>query len=436
MSETQTTALEITCTGCGKAHKVTPTKKGVRIPKAWHRLLDEVLCPDCWGKRYKLRAVTFAVAGPLDGTWPDLRAAMRGAWGRSTALANWAVTELAKADRVRAATDAKLPPMPKVDLYKLWQAHWQRSEWDGSAQSANAVLHAVEAKYRRRRRDVIWTGESSLPSYRYPYAYPVHNAAWEASYREWTGTDGHVSRVPAVSVPIGNTRWTLRLAGGAERFRQLRAFAKIVSGAAVQGELALYRQRTFGGGNGGRESNGAAGQQFRTRIMCKLVAWLPRDETDRAKKGALSVTTTNNSFLVALMEGDEQPWRVHADDVRGVIKAHRKRLDRMADDTKAERRKPPRQAARYRAKLAEISRRANNRIDSFVKESASWTVAYAVRRGAEALTYDDAKRGYFPSFPWAAFRDRLAAKCDEAGIVFVHVAASAAEETAEETTES
>ena len=428
----------ITCKKCQKTRKTNTTKGGnLRVPQSWKRHNEEIWCEECWRNAFKLRAITFPVAGIIDGEWPELRKSLRDSWGRSTALANWAVSELAKADVQRSPSDVKLPPRPKVNLYSLWQSHHQRDAWDGAAVAANCILHSVELKYQAKRYDMIWTGKSSLPSFRYPYPYPVHNANWKAIFEEFTGTDGHKSRVPTVYFPLGGRNWTLRLAGGANRIRQLRAFAKIENGEAVQCELAIYRQRTFSGGNGVVESNGAAGSKVRTRIMVKLVAWFPRDEAEREAKGTLNVFTTNNSFLVALIDGDTQPWRLHADDVRGVIKQHTKLRQRLADDTKAEQRRPPRQKARYLEMLEKKCERCNNRIGTFIKEAASWLVNYAKRRKVEALVLDDTKHGYFPSFPWERFRSQVAEKCGDARIAFVNASESVLKtENSEESSEA
>lgn len=417
---------ESICKKCEKKKQSKTTKGGnTRTPQGWKTHPNgELWCDECWHGSFKLRAITFQVAGPIDAEWPDLRKALTGAWGRSTALANWAARELAKADCVRSAADAKIQPMPTIYLYGLWKDHFQRGEWTGSASSAQSIFRTVEAKYKATRFEIIWRGERSHPSFRYPYPFPIHNADWTASYREYIGKDGHHSRVPVIECNLGGSTWVLRLKGGAERIRQLRSFAKIVSGEAVQGELAIYRQGTFAGGNGIKESNGAAGSKQGTRVMVKIAAWLPRDENEGKRSGTLTVMTTNNSFLVALMPDDEQPWRLHADDVRGVIKQHAKLRQRLSDDTKAEQRRPPRQKARFLEMLAARCERCNNRVDTFVKESASWLVNYARRRKAETLTFDDATRGYFPSFPWERFRSQVAEKCDDAGIEFIHASGS------------
>jgi hypothetical protein len=47
----------------------------------------------------------------------------------------------------------------------------------------------VEAKYRAKRYEVVWTCAASLPSIRYPQPYPMHNQSWSFAFdgenRRW-----------------------------------------------------------------------------------------------------------------------------------------------------------------------------------------------------------------------------------------------------------
>jgi hypothetical protein len=388
------------------------------------------------------------VASVLTGTWQEFREALAAAWGQSTRLANWAVTELAKADVQRAAADTKLAPMPEVKLYQLWQDHYERDAWTGAAQSANAILRGVELKYRRQRLDVIWRGAAVLPRQRYPYPYPVHNAAWQAAWSEYAGSDGHTSRVPAVSVPLGGKRWTLRLRGGSERRRQLASFGQIVSGEAVAGELALYRVRASNGCHrptaAERAPGGGAKVQY--RIMAKLVAWLPRPLAEpvglspanagsiedqlraiqrRGRQGALEVRTGRNCLFIALAPGREEPWLLHADHVRRWIARHRVQLQHIADDTKAERRRPRREKRQLLDRLDVLTHRQHRRLDTFCHTAAKILVAWAERCNVAELCYDDRESRYFSEFPWYQLRQLIESKCEDTAIDFFHVPALA-----------
>ncbi|HLS33634.1 MAG TPA: hypothetical protein VK039_08590, partial [Brevibacterium sp.] len=114
----KTETIEIRCDRCSRERQARPTKSGEpRLPGGWKRHQDAVWCDACWRRSFALRAITLPVAVPLGAEWKDLRAALRECWGSATQLANWAVTELAKADVVRTPDLEKLPPMPRVYLY-------------------------------------------------------------------------------------------------------------------------------------------------------------------------------------------------------------------------------------------------------------------------------------------------------------------------------
>jgi hypothetical protein len=96
-----------------------------RLPPGWHRdPADSPVCSSCWNERYLLRAVTIPVAGPVDGTWEELRESLRTAWQAATRLSNWAIRELAKADIVRTPEMKKLPRMAAVYLYPGAREVW------------------------------------------------------------------------------------------------------------------------------------------------------------------------------------------------------------------------------------------------------------------------------------------------------------------------
>jgi hypothetical protein len=91
-----------------------------------------------------LRAIAFPVIGPVAAEWVDFRKALTTMWEASTALANWAVTELAKADVIRRPGETKCPPMPTVYLYGLAKngySGWQH--WEGGTGAALCVLRGV-----------------------------------------------------------------------------------------------------------------------------------------------------------------------------------------------------------------------------------------------------------------------------------------------------
>lgn len=443
---------------CGICQIQTATKptrrQNERTPRGWHHKDHDgqtvTYCPKCWAKFFRLRTITFPVIGILNPEfatpkerWEAFREAMRQAWGQSTRLANWAVCELAKADIMRHKNDEKLPAMPLISLYQLWQKHYEREEWAGAAQSANALMRSVELKYRKTRLDTVWFGTAVLPRYRYPMPYPCHNAAWKAEYQSWTSEDGQISKVPTVNVAIAGKRWQIRLRGGRERARQLKAFQQILAGQAVEGELSIYRRRASEGAHRPTQTDRApgGGAKVSYRIMVKIAAWLPRpwvEEVDlsaspgtsieeklraierRGRQGTMELRTANNALFVAVMPEREDPWLLHADHVWRWIARHRRILDRLSDDTKAEVRSPKRKKRQLLDRLEVLTHRQRCRMDTFIHTAARMVVGAADRYNILEIRYDDSNKRYFHEFPWFRLRQLIQEKALDLAIEFVH----------------
>jgi hypothetical protein len=391
------------CTSCPTTKETKPTKAGNdRLPKGWHRLADETLCADCWAKRYILRAVTFPINGPVGRDWKELRAALASCWADSTGLANWCMTELAKSDVTRIPTDEKMPPMPRVYLYPEARRRFPSM----SPTSLNAIIHAAESRYRKARLSVIWRSEASLPRYRYPCPYPAHNQAWHAEY----GPDN----TPMISVSLAGERWLLRLRGGAQMRRQLKSFAHIVAGRAVQGELALYRVRAnFNDHREGQaESSNGAGPKVYYRVMAKLVAWLPRQEA-KPLSGTMKVETGTDHFWLI----DGEPW-LCGDYLRRWCEQHRRFLDRIGLDLKFEKRFPWRSRAQMNAHREQVCAKFRNRINTFIDQATAMLAGKAWRNKIASVKYDGANKGYLEQFPWFQLEGKLKTKLDAFGIEF------------------
>jgi hypothetical protein len=358
------------------------------------------VCPDCWAKRYILRAVTFPVAGPVDCEWPELREMLADAWGKATRLANLAVQELLKNDVVRTADAKKLPAMPKTNLYQACSA----AGYDGWASSAASLLRAVEGKYRAARYDRIWLGQVSLPNTKYPMPFPIHNATWQASY-----DDGNR---PLVTLRLPARRVTLRLRGGKEFCRQLAAFRQIVSGEAIRGELSIYRQRANGSDHrNGTESRDESGAKMQTRVMVKLVAWLPRPQQQESK-GTLFLTTGPDALLIALDAKDNRLWLIHADHIRRWDAEHKAQLQRWHDDAKAEQRPRAAFASRREKSCRKYERRMNTACGQF----AAQVVGYANRRRFAEIQWVQPIGGK-ETFRWSRLFSEILYRADREGII-------------------
>ena len=317
-------------------HCSVTSEHPTRLPRGWKRRQDDQpICAKCWGKRYILRAVTIPVVGPIDGTWEELRDDLRDAWVDVTALSNWLMTEYYVRD-VRRTDQPKLPPQPRTYLYPEATARFPSI----LSNTVAAIDHAISSTYRAARYKLIWSGEVSLPTYRYPAPVVIPSRAWQPEY----GKDN----VPVVQVTLRRNarRWALRLRGGREYRRQLVAFSQMVAGVAVIAEMALYRQRANAADHrSGVADRDSGGQKARYRVMCKMVAWLPREPASKGD-GVLSARTDKDSLLIALNAKDEKLWVLNADQVRRWAAEHRRKLNRWSNDQKAENRPPTFQARR------------------------------------------------------------------------------------------
>lgn len=412
--------LTVRCAATGKKLKVRPTPAGApRPPRGWKHHNGEYYSPEGWQGLYLLRAVTIPVVGPHDWTevsWTDLRTALKTAWGQATALSNWAISEFSRRDVVRRPDMEKLPPPDPKRFYLYQEA---REQFPGiPTNTVVSILNSVAGKYRKLRFDLVWRNAISLPSFRYPTPFPIHNQAWKASYSE------DDRKAPLITANVGGYKLTLRLRGGAEFRRQLAAFEQMVSGEAITGELALYERRVSQGAHrNGIDVNGSEGEQrAMSRIMCKMVAWLPRPKPTAGRKKKqqeklLSVSTSQDSLLVAKVDGREDPWVLNADHARRWVTHEARHMQRLREDLKAESRQSPKRDVML-SRMATWSRKHTRRMDSCCHEASANLINFARRQAVTHILYSDACRDYIPSFPWAKLLTYLTYKADEAGISF------------------
>lgn len=384
----------MTCTDCKK----TPAKQSARLPRGWKHKGDDYYCPDCWIKHYYLRAVILPVVAPVDCTWPELRESLRAMWRETTRCSNWMMTECYAGDVRRAgAVGEKMPPMPKTYLYpearKMFPAL--------PSQTVASIEQSVQRKYRKLRYKIVWTGDVSLPTFRYPTPFPVNAQSWDASW----GEDG---QRPHVSVRIGDQRRTIRLKGGSQLGRQRKNFAALVSGDAQAGEMAIYERGDD--------------------LLCKMVAWLPRpDRRSWEQTGELAVRTDAKSLLVAVNGKDDALWTYNGDHLPRWIAAHARRLHRLAEDQKYENRPVP----SFRSFRDAACEKFRDRMDSACHEIAHQLVEYADRRHFASIRYDDKVKSFCPEFQWAKLRSLIIEKADASAIRVTVASGESVEETPE-----
>lgn len=386
------------------------SREGTRLPRGWKRLGDKTLCQDCLHARYVLRAVTFPVSGPIGAEWSELREALKKAWGQTTRLANWLLDQYYARDARRTPDLEKLPKWTAPYLYPEARSAMP----DVPPTTIVAVDHSVAGKYRSQRYELLWLNRRTLANHRYPVPLPIGNQNWRP---EWYRVNGEQSDpLPAVWCQVAGTPFLLRLRGGKGFRRQLAGFRQLAAGEAIRGDLTLYRVPARSG-SGGRTGASEAGQRY--DVMAKLVGWFPRAERIKPDgERFLSLRTDADSLLYGVLQDREEPWIVHADRARDWVHQHQRWLARMADDSKHERRKPKRRRKLALAAYDQRGAKYAARIKSFVQECCSWVVGFAARNGVTRVKYDDSEQGWCDGFPFAMLRERLAVKCDEAGILF------------------
>ena len=398
---------EMLCSVCGRIVKAKkPASR--RLPKGWKNHQERLYCGACLRKNFILRAVTLPVAGPLDGTWDELNAILRIMFIRTTQISNWMMTQLYARDVRRTtppplageqAKDAdKMPPPKHTYLYPEARPLFPELP----PQSVAAIEQAVTRKYNARamRYKVNWTAQASLPVFRYPTPFPVHNQSWSVLIE---------NNFPVVSARMGDAWIRFRLHGGVRYRRQISAVLQIVSGTAVPGEMALYRQGTD--------------------LLCKMAAWLPRRENTSERIDALTVRTATDALVETFNVKDERVWTYHGDHLVRLIARHRAMLQRLADDSKAESRPVPPFAERRRRASAKM----RHRLKTDCQTIAAMIAKYAVRRRFRLIRYDDTERSFCVDFTWYQLKQYLSQKCDELGLEFEYTGASG--ETVEELTE-
>lgn len=401
------------CAACN-----TERDAGTRLPRGWKRLGESAYCGTCWRDRYVLRAVTIPVSGPKTCEWPELREALKTAWIQTTQASNWMMRQLALADPGMERGDGKpkLAQMPRAYLYPEARRRFP----DIPARSISSLEQAVQGKYRKMRWDLA-TCQVSLPSMRYPVPMPVHNQAWWIEETE----DGEL----LLSVELPGGRQVLRLRGGHQFRRQRVAVRKLIAGDAVAGECAIYRVRANGADHRNGDTKG-------TRVMAKMVMWLPRDAG--ARKESMAAVHTGGDALLTVY--DDQQNRVlvwNESHLWRRVAAHDRQLGKLREDLKAERRvnrqyghvstltadereRGRREQEGILARMDLLSANMRAYLHDHCHRASAMVAKFLVRRRCAGCLYVEAHAdGSLPHFPWHKLKTMLADKLNGHGIEMV-----------------
>jgi hypothetical protein len=418
--------------GAGKAGR-NARSGGVAPPAGWKRLGGSLRCGSCAKSAYVIRAVALPVWGVLEGgSEAEFRDAAKEALRMSTDLWNWSTRQLLQRDVTRTPGAARMPPPPKVELYRLYNEAGCPCG-DVAAKSRTAIFQMAQAHYARCRHGAVWLGKESLPLKRYPAPFPVPAQDWEALL---------VGERPALPLRLhgkhSGPRWLVRLAGGAPFRRQLAAFRQVASGEAERCQLDLYTQPCGQGERGlylsFRETSG--GQRIPCRLMAKLVARFPRAARPEGE-ATLHLRADPEAFWVAEVGGRcERPWLLNGDHLfrsmammRQWQARHAAWLQRVGEDRKHEKRWPLGQRRQFADAYARRCEKHRRRVDAWVSQMVAQLLGFARRRGVGTIAYcDDGPRPFPEAFPWSRLKATLKQRCDAAGVALI-AGGQAADET-------
>ena len=296
----------------------------------------------------------------------------------------------------------KMPPCPTPYLYPVVR----EAVPDLDPTSATALIRAIEGKYRAVRFDVLWLRKASWPTYRYPFPYPIHNQSWSVSAED----DGAM----LLSLRLQGERWSLRLRGGPGFRRQRRALEQLMAGEALPGEATVYEV-------GARPGDNRPESSSRSRLMVKMVLWLPRREL-REASGRMLVEGTPDEFLVASV-GEGSRWVLNGDRIRTQVVGYDRARKRRAEDLKHEKRWPAWRRETWLRESREAAKRQQHRLSTYCHEVSLMVAERARRAGVAEIVLDLSRARFVSPFPWRLLQEMLSYKANERGMVLT-VAAS------------
>lgn len=391
MTATTTETRDYTCTACGVVGN------GKRLPRKWKQMSAGPLCPTC-RDGYATRVVTLPVREVVTPAETRLLDSLRECWRLATDLANWSQMELLRRDVRRTPDMERLPKFAVGSLYTIWRAECSFADaFAGCAGSAAAIIRECEQRWKSHpafgRFNVIWRGESSAATYRYPYPWIVRSQEAKIERRD----DGyHLS----VTIPGGRNEY--RLDNHPTQRRMLSQLDAVMDGEARMGDVKLCARW-----RGGK----IVGVDAKMAVTGKRVA----------KIGGQTaiIRTGNDALLLVELPDRSEPYVYNADNLRGVLAAYERWRHRASIDLKFEKRWPAHTRNRIVDGMQDRIQRHHSRLKTGIEQAVSCAVLYAQRHGCGSIVYDDTDRGAIPgNFPWARMRERMSLTCDNLGIEY------------------
>lgn len=370
------------CESSGKTIKA----KSNRLPRGWKRIGGKLLCGDAVKSRYRTACVSIAVRWSDDKQAnDDFHAVLNRGFSISTGLANWFIRELFVRDCCRTPDMEKLPTFNVPGLYQAAKERWPLDTTPSGLLAA--MEHRIRGIYTAHRYAIVWQCSESLPSFRWPFSYPVRTQDYTLNL----GSDGSMS----VAVNIARERLTINLSQSHKYARQRAGLEKILGGDGKLGELLITRAKD---GN----------------VFVRFTGQFPKDEWT-GKTGTLYVRTDSDSLIVAINAKEEKLWVYNADHLRRWVKERQRRKNRLSDDRKFEDRRRGRPVTFEQRSRAEVEK-FRRRMDTATHQIALRIVGYAKRRKFGKIEYNESDKRFLDQFPYHELKTKLIDKANLAGI--------------------
>lgn len=418
--------IQVTCTSCSRATLVRALKFGApALPVGWTRVGVDLMCGDCFGQRYVVRAIWMPVVSVAEGYdpewsnercrlgWRALRAALRESWRHAAGVYNLVLALLAASDTAPLLPGPKGPRLPKwsampmSELYGLARGRFPSLD----SQSLASVIQNARAAYKNSRFARRVLCRQTLPEAtagRLPLPFEEQDSPLIA-------TDGGSL---LVRLRVTGQRFTLRLAGGPRHARAQGTLRDVIAGKLVRGQAKIL-ERGAGKANrsGGGEARTNGGGSFRkTEIMFGVTVYMPRTPSIATGDTAMVIRTCAEKLLQIRIGREAEPWSLWDEQVRRRIAAHRAQLERLNCDATMERRLPASNRVGLNDYRAEVCRRHSSWLNDYCHKVAAIIRGLARRRRVKRIEFDCTNKDFVESFPWYKLASMIKDHCQMDGI--------------------
>ena len=328
------------------------------------------------------RTICLRVAEVVNGEKQEFYADLRETLHLSRRIYNMGLSECVAQDRESYTVDGEIPKKGKVGTYATIVKG--KSFAAGFTKELANVLKSAESKYSEKRFDIL-RGKCSLPTAR-SHPWPLLNNK-SVKRMSWEHRDGNLY----VKFRLIGKKWTVRVKSGSNYKDQIKG----VLGAIKVGDSKIWIDR-----------KGVAVVGF----ACEIEAKTPVVDPSKT----LVVRTMPDALLAIVRERSDTPYMISGELAKQKQAIKNGLQKKLRQDIK------PGQKRQVRRKLSEFSDKWFRWCDTYIHEVTAQIVSFAIRGKYGKIELDDAIRSFLPSFPWHDLKTKLAYKCADQSIEFVH----------------